>query len=489
MPFQAARNPDPAARRQDVAFPGEVSLLGLDQNNPSPGVPGDSWPGGASMMTAEAVAPTFSETEHRGQLRRAVVASTVGTAIEAYDFLLYVLVAPLVFGKLYFPASDPLVGTLQAFAIYAVGFVARPVGAAIFGHWGDRIGRKATLIATLLLTGLSTFAVGFVPGYAAIGIWGAVILTVLRLIQGIGVGGEWGGATLLSMEWARTDAHRGFVASWPQWGGPVGFFLANLAVLAFSAMSGDQFLAWGWRVPFWLSIVMVGIGLYIRLGILETPTFSRLLEEKRIERAPVIEVIKRQPKEIILTALARTAEQAPFYIFGAFIFVYGTQVLHVSRDFLLSAVLAATALSFVMVPLSGHLSDRIGRKRFYLIGAVTMGVWGFVYFALLNTAIPGWIFLAIFLSLLPHDLMWGPQSAMIAECFTPRLRYSGFSLGFHLASITAGGPAPLIATALLAATGSGYVIALYILFCAVVSVAATIFLPDRTNRDISQEHA
>jgi MFS family permease len=441
------------------------------------------------MATAEIAAPALSETEHRGQLRRAVVASTVGTAIEAYDFLLYVLVAPLVFGKLYFPASDPLVGTLQAFAIYAVGFVARPVGAAIFGHYGDRIGRKATLITTLLLTGLATFAVGFVPGYAEIGIWGAVILTVLRLIQGIGVGGEWGGATLLSMEWARTDAHRGFVASWPQWGGPVGFFLANLAVLAFSAMSGDQFLAWGWRVPFWLSIVMVGIGLYIRLGIIETPTFSRLLQEKRIERAPVIEVIKRQPKLIILTALARTAEQAPFYIFGAFIFVYGTQVLHSSRDFLLSAVLAATALSFVMVPLSGHLSDRIGRKRMYLIGAVTMGVWGFVYFGLLNTAIPGWIFLAIVLSLIPHDMMWGPQSAMIAECFTPRLRYSGFSLGFHLASITAGGPAPLIATALLAATGSGYVIALYIFFCAVVSVASTIFLPDHTNRDISQEIA
>ena len=327
------------------------------------------------MATTDTAIDQLSEAEHSRQLRRAGVASTVGTAIEAYDFSLYILVAPLVFGKLYFPASDPLVGTLQAFAIYAVGFVARPVGAAIFGHWGDRIGRKATLIATLLLTGSSTFAVGFVPGYAALGIWGAVILTALRLIQGIGVGGEWGGATLLSMEWARTDAHRGFVASWPQWGGPVGFFLANLAVLAFSTMSGDQFLVWGWRVPFWLSIVMVGVGLYIRLGILETPTFMRLLEEKRIERAPVIEVIRRQPTEIILTALARTAEQAPFYIFGAFIFVYGTQVLHVSRDFLLSAVLAATALSFVMVPLSGHLSDRIGRKRMYLIGAVTMGVW------------------------------------------------------------------------------------------------------------------
>jgi MFS family permease len=431
----------------------------------------------------------LSDTEHRTQLRRAVVASTVGTVIEAYDFLLYGQVAGLVFAKLYFPGSDPLVGTLQAFAIYAVGFVARPVGAAIFGHYGDRIGRKATLIATLLLTGLSTFAVGFVPGYVDIGIWGAVILTLLRLIQGIGVGGEWGGAVLLSMEWARTSAHRGFIASWPQWGGPAGLFLANLAVLAFSAISGDQFLDWGWRVPFWLSIIMVAIGLYIRLGILETPVFQRVIAEDRVARAPVVEVIRRQPKEIILTALARMAEQAPFYIFTAFIFSYGTTVLHSSRDLLLIALLSATALSFVMVPLSGYLSDRIGRKRFYLIGAVTMGVWGFVYFALLNTAIPGWIFLAIVLSLVPHDMMWGPQAALIAECFAPRLRYSGFSLGFHLSSITAGGPAPLIATALLAATGSGYVIALYILFCALVSVVTTSFLPDRTNRDISEEQA
>ena len=230
-----------------------------------------------------------------------------------------------------------------------------------------------TLIATLLLTGLSTFAVGFVPGYASIGIWGAVILTIVRFIQGLGIGGEWGGATLIAMEWARTNAHRGFITSWPQWGGPAGLFFANLAVLAFSAISGDQFLTWGWRVPFWLSIVMVGVGLYIRLGILETPVFARILEERRIERAPVIEVIKRQPKQIILTALCRMAEQGPFYVYAAFVFVYGTKVSGVSRDFLLTAVLVATLLSGVTMPLAGHISDRIGRKRMYLIGAVASG--------------------------------------------------------------------------------------------------------------------
>src|SRR3954449_5543755 len=349
-------------------------------------------------MTYTASRAELSEAEHSRQLRRAVVASTVGTVIEAYDFLLYVLVAPLVFAKLYFPDSDPLVGTLQAFGIYAVGFIARPVGAAFFGHYGDRIGRKATLIATLLLTGLSTFAVGFVPSYAQIGIWGAVILTIVRFIQGVGIGGEWGGATLMAMEWARTNKHRGFITAWPQWGGPAGLLLANILVLIFSAISGDEFLTWGWRVPFWLSIVMVGIGLYIRLGILETPVFQRILDMQQTASAPVLEVLRRQPKEIILTALCRMAEQAPFYVFAAFIFTYGTTVLHSSRDLLLTALMVATGLSVITIPLAGYLSDRIGRKRMYLIGAVTMGLFGFVYFALLNTMIPAVIFLAIVVS-------------------------------------------------------------------------------------------
>ena len=236
----------------------------------------------------------------------------------------------------------------------------------------------------------------------------------------------------MAMEWARTDAHRGFITSWPQWGGPAGFFFANVAVLIFSAISGDQFLTWGWRVPFWLSIVMVGIGLYIRLGILETPVFRRILEERRIERTPVVEVIKRQPKQIILTALARMAEQGPFYVYAAFVFVYGTKVSGASRDFLLTALLVATGLSAVTIPLSGYISDRIGRKRMYLIGSVSVGVFALVYFAMMNSMVPGLIFLAIVLSFIPHDMMYGPQAALIAECFTPRLRYSGSSLGFHL---------------------------------------------------------
>ena len=440
------------------------------------------------MTTIGIASRPLSEADHNTQLRRAVIASTVGTTIEWYDFLLYGTVTGLVFGKLFFPKSDPLVGVLEAFAVYSVGFVARPIGAMVFGHYGDRIGRKGALIASLLLTGLATFAVGFVPTYDQVGIWGAVILTVIRFIQGVGVGGEWGGSVLLSMEWARTNAHRGFITSWAQLGGPAGALLANIAVLVFSRISGDQFLVWGWRIPFMLSIIMVGVGLYIRLGILETPVFRRLVAESRIERVPVLEVIKRQPRSIILAALARMGEQAPSYIYLAFVFAYATQILHIPRDFLLTSLSTAGITSFVTIPLAGHLSDRIGRKRMYIIGSVATGVFGFVYFAMLNTTVPAWIFLGIALSFIANDLMYGPQAALIAECFTPRLRYTGASIGYQLSSIISGGPAPLIATALLVAFGSGYVIALYILLCAIVSIVATVLLPDYSNRDISEEH-
>ncbi len=253
-------------------------------------------------------------------------------------------------------------------------------------------------------------------------------------------------------------------------------------------MSGDEFLRWGWRIPFVLSIVLVGIGLYIRLKILETPVFAQLIKERRIERAPIREVIRRQPREIILSALLRMGEQAPFYIFTAFVFSYGTTVLKASQNVLLTAVLAASVLSFFTIPFCGHVSDRIGRKRMYLLGAATMGIFGFVYFALLDTGNPVWIFLLIVLSLVPHDVMYGPQAALIAESFTGRLRYSGASLGYQLASVIAGGPAPLIAAALFAHYHSGYPIAWYIFFCAVLSVISTALLGDHTNKDISQEH-
>ncbi len=439
-------------------------------------------------MATAATYGTLSPDDHSAQLRKAVIASTIGTTIEWYDFFLYGTAAGLIFGKLFFPNEDPLTATLAAFGTYFIGFVGRPIGAAIFGHYGDRIGRKATLIATLLCMGIATFLIAFVPTYESIGIWGAVILTILRMFQGIGVGGEWGGSVLLAMEWSRTHGQRGLVASWPQFGVPCGLFLANLAVLAFSAWSGDQFATWGWRIPFLLSIVLVGIGLWIRLGIMETPVFQQLLDDKRIEPAPILEVIKQQPKEILLSALLRMSEQAPFYIFTAFIFAYAVGTLKMSRDLILWAVMAAACVSLVTIPLSGHISDLIGRRKMYLIGAATTGIFGFVYFGLVDTAVPSLVFVAIVLSLIPHDMQYGPQAALIAEAFTPRLRYSGASLGYQLASVIAGGPAPLIATALFAAYHSGYAISIYIAACAVVSLIAAALMPDYTGQDISAEY-
>jgi metabolite-proton symporter len=439
-------------------------------------------------MAIAATAGTLSAKEHQSQLRRAVIASTVGTAIEWYDFFLYSIASGLIFAKLYFPNSDPLVGTLNAFGIYAIGFIARPIGAAIFGHYGDRIGRKSTLIITLMLMGVATFLVALVPTYEQIGIWGAVLLTVLRFIQGVGVGGEWGGSVLLSMEWARTHDNRGFIASWPQFGVPAGLFLANLAVLGFSYYSGDQFLVWGWRIPFFLSAILVAIGLWIRLGVMETPVFSKILAQKKMAPAPTLEVIKQQPKAIALSAFARMAENGPFYIFTAFVFAYGVGTLKLSRDFLLTAVLAAAVLEFFTIPFFGYLSDRIGRKRMYTLGVIAVGIYGFVYFGLLNTGSAGLIFLAIVLSLVPHAMMYGPQAAMIAESFPSRLRYSGASLGYQLTAVIAGGPAPLVATWLFAEYKTPYVISALILFAAVVSFIATSMLTDYTGKDIEKAH-
>jgi MFS family permease len=439
-------------------------------------------------MASIATYDSLSAADHSRELRKAVIAATVGTTIEWYDFFIYGTAAGLIFPKIFFPNEDPLTGTLAAFGTYFIGFVGRPIGAAIFGHYGDRIGRKATLIATLMVMGIATFLVAFVPGYASIGVWGAIILTVLRMLQGIGVGGEWGGSVLISMEWARGHGSRGLIAAWPQFGVPSGLFLSNLVILGVSAWTGADFATWGWRVPFILSIVLIGIGLWIRLGILETPVFRQLLETRQIERTPIVEVIRRQPREIILSALLRMAEQAPFYIFTAFVFAYGVGTLKMSRDLILSAVLVASCVSFVTIPLAGHISDRIGRRNMYLIGAAATGLFGFLYFGMLDSAAPLAVFIAIVLSLIPHDMMYGPQAALIAEAFTPRLRYSGASLGYQLASVIAGGPAPLIATALFATYHTGYAIAIYIAACAVVSLVSAGMMPDYTGQDISAEY-
>jgi MFS family permease len=437
-------------------------------------------------MTAAAL--DLPDPGHAAQLRKAVIASTVGTTIEWYDFFLYGTAAGLVFGKLFFPNQDPLSATFLAFGTYFVGFAARPIGAAIFGHYGDRIGRKATLIATLLCMGIATFLIAFVPTYDMIGIWGAVILTLLRALQGVGVGGEWGGSVLLAMEWTRSHGRRGLVASWPQLGVPLGLFLANLLVLVFSDISGDQFMIWGWRIPFAFSILLVAVGLWIRLGILETPVFQKLLDGKRIEKAPIIQVIRKQPRQIILSALLRMSEQAPFYIFSAFVFAYAVGTLAMPRGLVLAGVMAGACLGFAVVPLAGHISDRIGRCRMFMIGAAVTGLFGFAYFAMLDTLSPVLVFIAVALSFVATNMQYAVEGALIAEAFTPRLRYSGASLGYQLASLIAGGPAPIIATALLASYHSGYAIAIYIAVCAVIGLSAAALMPDHTGKDISAEY-
>ncbi len=430
--------------------------------------------------------PAREDALRRSQVRRALIASTVGTSIEWYDFFLYGTAAALVFPKLFFPDASDYAGVLASFAIYAVGFAARPVGAAIFGHWGDRIGRKATLIATLLLMGVASVLIGVMPTYASIGVWAPTLLVVLRILQGIGVGGEWGGSITLSMEWG-SPKRRGFIASWPQVGVPIGLLLSTGAVSLVSHLTGDGFETWGWRIPFIASIVLIGLGLWIRLGVLESPLFARELEKKRVEKQPTVEVIKRHPREIVLSAMLRMSEQMPFYIFTVFVLEYGVDDLGFEKGFLTNSVAAAAALSLFMVPFFGHLSDKIGRKRMYIIGALCTAAWALPYFALLNTKSSALVFLAIFLSLTPHDMQYGPQAALIAETFTTRLRYSGAGLGYQLASVVAGGPAPLVSLWLLHTFDSSLPIALYIIAGAVVTVTATLLLPEPSRAAVARE--
>jgi len=412
----------------------------------------------------------------RSQRRRAVTASTVGTTIEWYDFFLYGTAAALVFPKLFFPDSSAYVGVLAAFGTQFVGFAARPIGAAIFGHYGDRFGRKSALITTLMLMGVGTFLIGCLPTHANIGFMAPVLLTLLRLIQGIGVGGEWGGSVLLSMEWGSAK-RRGFMASWPQLGVPLGLLASTGMVKLMSNVSGDSFETWGWRVPFLLSAVLVGVGLYVRLRVMDSPDFTVVKKEKAVVKAPVLQVIKTQPREILTSAFVRMSEQAPFYLFITFVLAYGTKKVGFTKDELLTDTMVAAALGLISVPFFGYLSDLIGRRLMYGIGIVSTAIFAFPYFGLLNTKVAGMALLAIVISLLVHDMQYGPQAALIAENFGTNVRYSGAGLGYQLASVIAGGPAPLIATWILKNTGSSIGISWYIVGCCVVSMIALILMP------------
>ncbi|MFE9886164.1 MFS transporter [Streptomyces scopuliridis] len=445
-------------------------------------------------MAASASAPPTPSS-----LKRIVAASLIGTTIEWYDFFLYGSAAALVFNKLFFPDSDPLVGTLLSFLTYAVGFAARPLGALVFGHYGDRIGRKKLLVLSLLMMGGATFAIGLMPTHATIGTAAPVLLTVLRLIQGFALGGEWGGAVLLVSEHGDAE-RRGFWASWPQTGAPAGQLLATGVLSALTALLSDAaFGSWGWRIPFLLSGVLVLVGLWIRLSVDESPVFKEALaraEERKAaaagadtEKMPIVAVLRHHWRDVLVAMGARMAENISYYVITAFILVYATTSAGLSKQTALNAVLIASAVHFAVIPAWGALSDRIGRRPVYLIGAVGVGAWMFPFFALIDSASFGNLLLAVTVGLVLHGAMYAPQAAFFSEMFATRMRYSGASIGAQFASVAAGAPAPLIATALLADYESSTPIALYVIAAALITIVAIACARETRHRDLADIEA
>ena len=422
-------------------------------------------------------------------VKKVAAASFIGTTIEWYDFFLYGTAAALVFGELFFPEAEPLVGTLLAFSTYAVGFVARPIGGVVFGHYGDRIGRKSMLVLSLLIMGVATFLIGIMPTYASIGVVAPMLLVVLRFAQGIGVGGEWGGAVLMSVEHA-PKGRRGFFGAWPQMGVPAGLLLSTAVFAIVQGVTSEAaFMAWGWRVPFLASILLVGVGLFIRLKLMESPAFQRVKETKTEAPRPIVDVIRKYPREVLVAMGMRVAENGCFYILTVFVLAYGEEELGLAKGTMLTGVIIAAAIGLFTVPLWGALSDRVGRRPLYLAGAVITTLWAFPLFGLIDTESPVLIWLSIVVGInLGHDLMYGPQAAYFSELFGTRVRYSGASLGYQLASVFAGGFAPLVATALLAAGGgSPTLVAIYMMAMGLISVVATLVAKETVGKDVHED--
>lgn len=413
--------------------------------------------------------------------RRVVLASFVGTTIEWYDFFLYGTAAALVFNQLFFTNLDPLTGTMAAFATYAVGFFARPLGGIVFGHYGDKIGRKSMLVTTLMMMGVATVLIGLLPTYNQIGLWAPALLVLLRFVQGFGVGGEWGGAVLMAVEHSR-EGRRGFHASWVQAGVPVGMLLANGVFMIVSRMEETAFLSWGWRIPFLLGILLLGVGMFIRLKIMESPVFTQAKAEDPGPKVPILAVIRDHPRNVVLAMGARFAENAFFYIFTVLVLSYGSQQLGMGKAGLLNAVMLGSAVQLVAIPAFGALSDKLGRRPVYLGGALFLLLFAFPFFWLIGTKEPAFVILAVVVGLIGHSAMYGPQAAFFSELFGTRVRYSGASLGYQLASPLAGGLAPLIATALLGwSQGEPWPVALYLIGMAVITLVS-VWLAEETHR-------
>ncbi len=428
-------------------------------------------------------------TAPASSVRRVIAASLIGTSLEWYDFFIYGTAAALVFNKIFFPSFEPLVGTLLAFATYAVGFVARPLGGVVFGHYGDKLGRKNVLVFTLLLMGISTFLVGLMPTYDAIGVWAPILLVALRFLQGLGLGGEWGGAVLMTLE-SGDPKRRGLNASWPQVGVPIGLLLANGVLSLIGAITSDAaFQSWGWRVPFLLSGVLVVVGLWIRMTIAESPLFRELETSDTKARAPIVEVLTRYPKRVLLALGARVGVDVAFYSFVLFITTYVVTYLGLPDSYALNAVLIAATFQIVLIPGFGVLSDRFGRRPVYLFGAIGAAVWVFVFFALLDTGSFVLIVLATVVALVFHAAMYGPQASFIAEMFPTHVRYTGASMGYQLAGILGGAVAPLISVALLDKYDTSLVVSLYVVAMLVITALCVIAAPETSRVDLHADPA
>jgi MFS transporter, MHS family, shikimate and dehydroshikimate transport protein len=424
------------------------------------------------MTTATPGSPV--PTTSPAEMRKVAGASLIGSAIEWYDFFLYGTAAALVFNRLFFPESSELAGTLFAFATFGVGFFARPVGAVVCGHLGDKVGRKRMLVWTLVVMGLATALIGLLPSYETIGVAAPVLLVVLRIAQGFAVGGEWGGAALMAVEHAPDD-RRGYYGSWPQLGVPIGLMLSTAVFAVVSQLSDEAFLAWGWRIPFILSLLLVAVGLFIRLRVAESPVFARLQKSGEEVRAPIIEVFKRHPKQVLLSAGMRFTDNIAYYVFATFALTYLTGELGISRNVALLAVLVASALELVLMPYFGALSDRIGRRPVMIGGSLVCALMAFPYFVMVGTTNPYLVVLATVLMIgVGHAAVFAPLSAFFSELFGTGVRYSGTSVGFQLGALVAGAPTPFIATALLASSGGEpWLIAGLTVLGALVTIVAT----------------
>jgi metabolite-proton symporter len=417
--------------------------------------------------------------------RRVLTASAVGSALEWYDFFIYGTAAALVFGEVFFPKADPNMGTLLAFASFGVGFVARPFGGLVFGHLGDRLGRKPVLVITLLLVGAGTFLIGLLPAYASIGVWAPALLVALRLVQGFGAGAEYGGAVIMAVEHA-PPGKRGLFGSFAPLGVTVGLLLANGVFALVAALPKEDFLSWGWRIPFLLSILLVVVGFYIRYRVSETPVFSEIAARNAAARSPVVEAVKKHPREFLVVIGARLAENGLGYLFPVFALSYMTQQLHLPKTMVLQGNMLAYAIQLLTIPFFSVLSDRVGRRPVYMGGALFSALFAFPFFMLIGTQSQPLIYIALILGIsIGVAAMFGPQAAYFAELFGARLRYSGFAFARELGSILAGGPAPFVAAWLMFHSGGQpWLVAGYFVLLSLITAVAVYLGPETYRSDI-----